>query len=855
MRRPGDRLRRALPWVALPMVVAGFYLPVLDGDFVFDDRKIVVENDELWEGLGFDPRILEDRSADPVRTNYRPMRFLSYKVDVLLSRWLRSAPPEGEADPFFFHLQNILIHALNSLFVGLILRRMWPAIGPWIPLAGALAFGLHPIQSESVAYISGRRDVLFAFFYLAALLVYLVRRGRGRWGSGLLLAGLYALGLLSKEMAVSLPLAIVAVELIAPRQGASRPLPPLRLLLPVLVAGGVVAALILGFQNPGGGVGRWGGSASATIWSACRVSVFYLRLLLWPAPLSVDYSYNAFPPSAGALSPITGLLSLVTIGALLALGVVAWRRGNRPLAVGIPLFFLTLLPVLQVFPHPERVAERFLYLPSLAFLLAAAGASRPVARAAPVVAGAGAALILTVWGALLHERLRDWEGPYPLWKSAVEASGECARARFGLGNAAMELGRPREATASFSRAIELLETLERTPLQQGYYLQALSLRASLLASSDVEGDLRQALADLTALVEETDTTGVPVGENAAVLAELMKLHERLSERPQAIAVAERLRDLPVESALRLEAALYIAAVLAEEGKEEEAWRALESAGRLAGSARQRARVEFERGLHLQRRERWREAQDAFERAALLMGRSGRWVSARYLQAECRVRLGDTSGALVLLREVIEIDGEHLPALISLGELSLGAGDLDESERCFRRVLAREPREVRALQGLRHVAIRRELAAAGSFEALDPSELTVLLLLAERKVEEGDLVRALEALRRAEGFAEGPGELPRRLAIRLQIARLEVRRGELRRAAEAYRSYLEIAEPAARADGALEAAEVRRRLAGPGAALELLEAQWRAGVRDPRLTKNLGGLAARAGTRAAAVRWY
>ena len=91
----------------------------------------------------------------------------------------------------------------------------------------------------------------------------------------------------------------------------------------------------------------------------------------------------------GAMTPVTGLLSLLAIVALLGVAIVAWRRGNRMLAVGIPLFFVLLGPVAQIVPHPERMAERFLYLPSLAFFLMVAGALPRRFPEVPAAAGRG----------------------------------------------------------------------------------------------------------------------------------------------------------------------------------------------------------------------------------------------------------------------------------------------------------------------------------------------------------------------------------------------------------------------------------------------------------------------------------
>ena len=100
------------------LVTVGIYLPALNGAFVFDDRKLVVENRDLWEGVGFDLRVFQDRSTETVRTNFRPLRFASYKIDALLTQRFGRFTPQGDPEPFFFHLQNLLLHAFNTVLVG-----------------------------------------------------------------------------------------------------------------------------------------------------------------------------------------------------------------------------------------------------------------------------------------------------------------------------------------------------------------------------------------------------------------------------------------------------------------------------------------------------------------------------------------------------------------------------------------------------------------------------------------------------------------------------------------------------------------------------------------------------------------
>src|SRR5688572_931362 len=177
--------------VCLSLVVVVFlcFANALRNEFVFDDIYLVTVNHQI-RSLNL-PLLL---------SSYRPTRDISYAIDFAL--W-------GE-NPFGFHLTSILIHAANVLLVFSLVRRLTKDIVS--ATIAALIFAVHPIQTDSVTYISGRRDVLFTSFYILAFHSYLSYYRR-RWSVKavaffLLFLLLWLLSLLSKEMAVSLPVLI-----------------------------------------------------------------------------------------------------------------------------------------------------------------------------------------------------------------------------------------------------------------------------------------------------------------------------------------------------------------------------------------------------------------------------------------------------------------------------------------------------------------------------------------------------------------------------------------------------------------------------------------------------------------------
>ena len=183
------------------------YVPALKSGYVWDDNVYVTNNHTLRtaEGLG---RIWTEPGAN---IQYYPLVFTSFWMEYHL--W--------GLHPFGYHLVNVVLHLFNVLLVWLILRRLGVR---WAGLAAAV-FALHPVQVESVAWITERKNLLSGAFYLAAVLVYLRFSGLGEsdsagsdrarsgrsWGLYALVAFLFVLALLSKTVAATLPVTLLVI--------------------------------------------------------------------------------------------------------------------------------------------------------------------------------------------------------------------------------------------------------------------------------------------------------------------------------------------------------------------------------------------------------------------------------------------------------------------------------------------------------------------------------------------------------------------------------------------------------------------------------------------------------------------
>jgi tetratricopeptide (TPR) repeat protein len=429
-RKPSDWSRRLAIYIAV-MTAAVFivFANALGNGFVFDDQNHVLKN-----------RVLRSASNIPqiITASYRPVRDLSHVLDFQI--W-------GE-NPFGFHLANILIHAANTLLVFFVARRITGLA--LTSILAALIFAVHPLQTDSVTYISGRRDILFSLFYLSSFLSYLrYRQGGEKLYFGLFL-GFWALSLMSKEMAASLPIFIFAWNYCegwekGPHPFWRRAIGAVRaafardrwlylaiaLVIPayayymVFVRGGSTRA-------GAGGFDYWGGSFYTNMLTAFRVHAWYLKQLVLPTPI-VQY-FGAFDV-ATTLADWRVVTSIIAVLSVLASGFALLDR-DRHMAFAVLSYFVLLLPVSHIIPHHELLADHYLYLPLMSFGLfvglaahRVAARSQKLARIAYTVAGV-AILALSVMTILRNPVYKDnqtlWEENYREVPNSIRAASSLA---------------------------------------------------------------------------------------------------------------------------------------------------------------------------------------------------------------------------------------------------------------------------------------------------------------------------------------------------------------------------------------------------------------------------------------------
>src|SRR5215510_2823862 len=467
---------------ALSAVVIACYANSLGNGFVFDDEFLIPAYTRTWN-LSELLKVLFD--------SYRPVRNASYVIDFLI--W--------GPRPFGFHLTNLLIHAVNSVLVFFLVRRLTPRKG--IAVIASLIFAVHPIQTDAVSYISGRRDILFTTFYLAAFLAYLRYRAEGSKKFFVLFLGCWALSLMSKEMAVSLPLIIFIWNLCDVWNEVSGSLPAraiqatkralsqdkwLYALLGISsVAFGIYVVFIRQASGRvgGGGLEYWGGSFYATVLTVLRVHAWYIKQLVFPTPIA-QY-FGAFDIS-NSLIDLRVVFSLLLIVGILAIGAM-WLKKDKLITFAVFSYCASLLPVSQIIPHHELLADHYLYLPMVSFGLFVAVLVDSIARRGKSSRQVGYGVVgavVVIFGIQTVARNRDWKDEISVWEANYESVPNSPRASYNLGGLYM--------IKDPQRSEKLLkESISNDPTFEPAYLTLAKLYVTQKRTTEAETLIRQGL--------------------------------------------------------------------------------------------------------------------------------------------------------------------------------------------------------------------------------------------------------------------------------------------------------------------------------------------------------------------------
>jgi protein O-mannosyl-transferase len=407
--------------LALIAITLTAYYPIRHGEFInYDDMAYVYNNHRVQQGLTAGNVAWAFKTTD--LANWHPLTWLSHMADVQL---FGTNPAGHHATSFFLHLINVLL-----LFW--VLCRMSGLI--WRGAFVSAVFAVHPLNVESVAWVSERKNVLSTLFALLTVWAYVTYTRKGGRRRYLLVVVLFVVGLLTKPMLVTLPFVLLlldfwplgrtsetgrAEESHAPRR---RRLFKLALEKAPLFALSIVSSLItLKASASGGAMAPVSGVAIRyRLTNAVTSYAAYLYQLVWPTRLAPFY------PHPGAFTPPRQVM-LATLVLVAVTSLVVWRRrSSRYLAVGWLWYLVTLLPVIGLIQVGMQArADRYVYVPMIGILITAAWGAAQAARRLPrrdYWLGGAAVCVLVVLTFAARRQVTYWQSSEALWSHAIQVT-------------------------------------------------------------------------------------------------------------------------------------------------------------------------------------------------------------------------------------------------------------------------------------------------------------------------------------------------------------------------------------------------------------------------------------------------
>jgi hypothetical protein len=444
--------------MAVLLMVTTFlvYFPALRGDFLWDDDAYISQNGALTSAQGLHDIWFKPGSVQ----QYYPVTFTVFWI----ARHLWGLNPLG------YHAVNILLHGLNAVLIGIILEGLGIP-GAWI---AAWLFALHPVQAESVAWMTELKNVLSTFFYLLTLL-FLLQKGRAeesRRSSYAVALALFACALWSKSVTVTLPVSLLLIHWWVRGSWDKR---KWREMLPFLALGFSAALYTAYYEHHlvRAQGSRWDFTLLQRVVIAGRAFWFYLAKLVYPSPLSFIYPRWTLPPHPYALLiwPVTAMGFLI----LLAYGQRWW--GKLPLAC-LLFFAVTIGPALGLtsfyFMRFSFVADHFQYLASIGiFTLAGWVLSRTLGKLGIPVTSAAGIVVVALLGINLAlataRQSQKYADSLHLWQDTLALNPDSAFAHHNMGIALSDRRQWNEAIAHLRTAEALDPSFPQTHLALAYF--------------------------------------------------------------------------------------------------------------------------------------------------------------------------------------------------------------------------------------------------------------------------------------------------------------------------------------------------------------------------------------------------
>jgi tetratricopeptide (TPR) repeat protein len=446
---PQPPVKRAVILISLALLIILTlitFLPIFSCDFTnFDDNRMVTQNPLItslsWRNL----RVIFTRYFEAL---YHPLVLLSYAIEYHFFG----------LNPVVYHATNLALHIISCALVFWLIILISGRVGA--ALVTAVLFGIHPLHVESVAWVTERKDMLYAPFFLGALIsyeLYMVRGGRRYY---ILALFLFLFSLLSKPMAVTLPVLLILMDYIrgrgVRREGLIKKLPFFALAFVFVIV------TIRGHYQPvqEKAIQEYNFTLFQRVFVVSYNILFYLWKMFVPVRLSCYYPY---PVKGGnALVPVL-YISPFVLAALVFLAFFR-RRRTRAMVFGGLFYLATLLPVAQVLPVGAYgiPADRYSYIPLIGVFYILGELFHRIYHhrnfrhaVMRVLMALIMGLLIGVLSFLAQKRCRVWKDSLSLWNNVLEQYPRAAIAFHGRGSYYAEKGETDRAILDYSWFLEL----------------------------------------------------------------------------------------------------------------------------------------------------------------------------------------------------------------------------------------------------------------------------------------------------------------------------------------------------------------------------------------------------------------
>ncbi|MGA8764847.1 MAG: tetratricopeptide repeat protein, partial [Candidatus Sulfotelmatobacter sp.] len=493
--------RNAIVCLLLAIITLALYNPVNRHPFVnYDDDLYVTANPHVRQGLTWTTFTWALTSTE--QANWHPLTWMSHAIDCSLFR----------LNPAGHHFTSVLLHAVNVMLLFLLLMYTTGRMRP--SLFVAALFAVHPINVESVAWIAERKNLLCTLFFLLTLWAYAWYAQKPDWKRYLPVVTLFAAGLASKPMVITLPFVLLLwdywplgrVRGVSSGGDSKAQVPLSRLVLeklPLLALSAASAAITMVAQQAGGAVRSTEEFAlGVRVENAISACAMYLWKMVWPVRLAPLYPH----PGSSLAAWKVAVAALV----LLAIAAIALRfRTHRYLLVGWLWFLGTLVPVAGLVQVGDAaMADRYAYIPLIGVFIMIGFGAADLAEANKLGAWAqliGAAAMLIALALVANRQMGYWRSSRDLWAHALAVTQNNFVAEDNMGGALVLEGKPDEAFPHFEAAARMnpRDPMSRSNLgtyfgSHGRTTEAIAQYEAAIALTSDSGLLAQTYANLGA---------------------------------------------------------------------------------------------------------------------------------------------------------------------------------------------------------------------------------------------------------------------------------------------------------------------------------------------------------------------